>query len=139
MSGFDFNVVFVPLAWVSACAALGSGAFLVVRSFLRFRYQINQSMNMDLEMVRVTKKHIADGAQQNSESWKEEIFAMEQLLASLSTLKPKGSFLRGLFFDPPSIVFEIANPSLSEEIFFYLSIPKRFRESVEKQVHGFFP
>lgn len=139
MSGFDFNLIFIPLAWIAAVMALGSGGLLVVKSFLLFRYQVNQSMNMDLEMIQVTKKRLSEGTQLGAEAWKEEIFAMEQLLASLSVLKPKGSFLRGLFFDPPTIVFEIANPSSSEEIFFYLSIPKRYRESVEKQVHGFFP
>src|SRR3972149_10917489 len=95
---------------------------------------------MDLEMVRVTRKKEQEGKEQKSaEAWKEEIFAMEQLLSSLSMLKPKGNILKQMFFDTPTIVFEIANPSSSEEIFFYLSVPKRFRESAEKQVHSFFP
>ena len=47
--------------------------------------------------------------------------------------------MKKLFFDTPTIVFEIANPSSSEEIFFYLSFPKCFRESAEKQIHSFFP
>src|SRR3972149_11811464 len=95
---------------------------------------------MDLEMVRVTRKKEQEGKEQKSaEAWKEEIFAMEQLLSSLSMLKPKGNILKQMFFDTPTIVFEIANPSSSEEIFFYLSFPKRFRESAEKQIHSFFP
>ena len=139
MDGFDFNVILVPLSWLFSVVAILSGSFLVIRSFLRFRYQVNQSLNMDLEMIRVTRKQIAEGQPQTAESWKEEIFAMEQLLSSLSALKPQGNFLKRLFFDTPTIVFEIANPSSSEEIFFYLSVPKRFRESAEKQVHSFFP
>jgi hypothetical protein len=139
MEGFDFNGIFVPLAWVAAFVAIGSGAFLVARSFLRFRYQVNQSVNMDLEVIQVTKKKLAEGREQGAEAWKEEILAMEQLLSSLSVLKPKGNFLKKLFFEPPSVVFEIANPSSSEEISFYLSVPKRYRESIEKQVHSFFP
>lgn len=140
MEGLDFNIIFVPLAWVALFVALGSGAFLVVRSFLRFRYQVNQSLNMDLEVIKVTKKHQNDSQTISSaEAWKDEILAMEQLLASITNIKPKGVFLKSLFFEPPSIVFEIANPSSSEEISFYLSVPKRYRESVEKQIHSFFP
>lgn len=111
----------------------------MVRSFFRFRYQINQSLNMDLEVIRVLRKKEGEGQGQNAEGWKDEILAMEQLLSSLSTLKLAGSFLKKLFFETPNIVFEIANPSSSEEIFFYLSIPKRYRESAEKQIHSFFP
>ncbi|MEK9150999.1 MAG: TraM recognition domain-containing protein [Patescibacteria group bacterium] len=139
MTGIDFNIILVPLAWIFAFVAIVSGSFLVTRSFFRFRYQVNQSVNMDLEMVRVTRKELSEGREQNAEAWKEEILAMEQLLSSLTVLKPKGNFLKRLFFDTPTIVFEIANPSSSEEIFFYLSVPKRFRESAEKQIHSFFP
>lgn len=95
-------------------------------------------MNMDLEVVRVLRKREGRGQSQNAEGWKDEIHAMEQLLLSLSSIKPTGSFLKKLF-ETPNIVFEIANPSSSEEIFFYLSLPKRYRESVEKQIHSFFP
>jgi hypothetical protein len=142
MQGFDWNIILVPLTWIFALVAILSGTFLVIRSFLRFRFQVNQSVNMDLEMIRVTRKETPEGGQQqpqSAEAWKEEIFAMEQLLSSLTMLKPKGNILKKLFFDTPTIVFEIANPSSSEEIFFYLSVPKRFRESAEKQVHSFFP
>jgi len=140
MSAFDFNVILVPLAFFSASLAFISGLYLVMWSFFRFRYQINQSVNMDLEMIRVTRKEIPEGEnKQSAESWKEEIFPMEQLLSSLTMLKPKGNFLKRLFFDTPTIVFEIANPSTSEEIFFYLSVPKVFRENAEKQIHSFFP
>ena len=140
MAGFDFNTILIPLTWIFASAALLSGTFLVIRSFLCFRYQVNQSVNMDLEMIRVTRKEAPEGEREkNAEAWKEEIFAMEQLLSSLTVLKLKGNFFKKWFFDTPTIVFEIANPSSSEEIFFYLSVPKRFRESAEKQVHSFFP
>ncbi|MBI2439136.1 MAG: DUF87 domain-containing protein [Candidatus Moranbacteria bacterium] len=141
MEGFDLNIFLVPLTSLLALIALISGAFLVARSFFRFRYQINQSMNMDLEVIRVTHKEVPEGQsrEQSAEAWKEEIFAMERLLSSLAVLKPKGGMWKSLFFDTPTIIFEIANPSSSEEISFYLSLPKRFRESAEKQIHSFFP
>src|SRR3989344_5477326 len=140
MEGFDLNTILIPLTWIFASAALLSGTFLVIRSFLCFRYQVNQSVNMDLEMIRVTRKEAPEGEREkNAEAWKEEIFAMEQLLSSLTVLKLKGNFFKKWFFDTPTIVFELANPSTSEEIFFYLAVPKRFRESAEKQIHSFFP
>ncbi len=138
-SSFDLNIILAPLTAIFGLLALLSGGFLVVRSFFRFRFQVNQSLNMDLEIIKVIRKKEGEGQTQNAESWRDEILAMEQLLTSLSTLKPAGSFLKKLFFEAPNIVFEIANPSSSEEIFFYLSVPKRYRESIEKQVHSFFP
>lgn len=55
MNAIDFNVFLVPLAWIFSATAFFSGLFLVVKSFLNYRAQINRSMNMDLEIVRVTK------------------------------------------------------------------------------------
>lgn len=121
--------------------SLLSGVFLVVRSFLKFRAQINYSMNMELEVIRVTKinKNEAIKGSGEKEGWKEEIGAMEQLLTTLAKLKRDSSWLMKLFYDAPYISFEIANPSNSEEIFFFVAITKKFRESVEKQIHSFFP
>ncbi|MDP2838006.1 MAG: type IV secretion system DNA-binding domain-containing protein [Candidatus Moranbacteria bacterium] len=138
-SSFNLNIILVPLSALFGFIALVSGVFLVVRSFLRFRYQVNQSLNMDLEVIKVMRQKEGERKGENAASWKDEILAMEQLLSSLSTLRSTGSFFKNIFFEAPNIVFEIANPSSSEEIFFYLSIPKRYRESMEKQVHSFFP
>ncbi len=136
---FDLNFVLFPLAYLFGFFSLSSGFFLVVRSFLRFRYQVNQSLNMDLEVIKVMRKKENENQAAGAEAWKDEILAMEQLLSSLASLKPLGGFFKKFFFEAPNIVFEIANPSSSEEIFFYLSIPKRYRESAEKQIHSFFP
>lgn len=137
MASFDFNLVFIPFATFLGIVALGSGALMVARSFLRFRREINQSLSLDLEVIQVARTERS--GEIPADAWKEEIRGMEQLLASLSQIKhPLGWFERVLY-NPPTLVFEIANPSSSEEIFFYLAVPKRFRESVEKQVHSFFP
>ncbi len=138
-SSFDPNIILVPLAALFSFLSLTSGLFLVVRSFIRFRYQVSQSLNMDLEVIKVMHQKEGENQPQNAESWRDEILGMEQFLTSLSTIRPSGGFWRQLFFSAPNIVFEIANPSSSEEIFFYVSVPKRYRESVEKQLHSFFP
>lgn len=140
-SGFDWNVILVPLTVLFGLLSIFSGVFLVLRSMLRFRLSVSQSMNADLEVVKVSRPEPSQGDGQNraADAWRDEIVAMEQLLASISALKSKGSWWKRLIYHTPSIVFEIANPSTSEEIFFYISVPKRFRESIEKQVHSFFP
>ena len=73
---FDLNIVLVPLAYLFAFFALTSGLYLVVRSFFRFRYQVNQSLNMDLEVIKVMRVKQGEGQPQNAESWKDEILSM---------------------------------------------------------------
>lgn len=139
LSEFDLNIVLLPLAYLSGILALFSGIFLLIKTFLLVRFEVAQSLNLDLEVVQVSKKPLAEGASRGPEEWREEIRSMEQLLTSLASLKRHFSWWKHIFFEPPHLVFEIANPSSSEEIFFYLSVPKHYRESVEKQIHSFFP
>lgn len=140
METLDPNIILIPFAWVLSVITFISGFFWVLRSFLNYRAQINRSMNMDLEIVRVTKI-IKDKSAQRSEGevWKEEIGAMEQLLTTLSNIKEKKSMLGHFLYSEPYIALEIANPCGSEEISFYMAVPKKFRESIEKQVHSYFP
>jgi len=142
MTTLDLNIFLVPLACLFSAAAFFSGLLLVVKSFLNYRAQINRSLNMDLEVVRVSKifKDKNEAAtNSNPEAWKEEIGVMEQLLATLSNINEKKSILGHFLYSEPYIALEIANPSGNEEISFYLSIPKKFRESIEKQIHSYFP
>lgn len=136
MEGFD--VFIITLTLLLGLITLTTGIFLVVRGYYRFRYQINSSVNLDLEVIQVTNKRAGEEPK-SADAWKEEILAMEELITSLSRMKFNRGFWKELIMDQPSIVFEMANPSNSEEIFFYFAVPKLFRESVEKQVHSFFP
>lgn len=139
MEGFDFNSFFIPLAWVLAGITLASGSFLVLRSFLRFRYQVNQSIAMDIELVRVVKPAALPEGQKTQEAWKEEVLIMEKLLEAVASFKRSVSPMKRFFYEPPTIVFEMAQPAGSEEILFFIAMPKRFRDGIEKQVHSFFP
>ena len=118
-----------------------SGASLIFKGFFVFRARINRAMNMDLEIVKVSKVSDRESREgkKTAEEWKEEIGAMEQLLTSLSTVKESGKIFGGFFYDPPHISFEIANSAKSEEIVFFIAVPKKFKEKVEKQVHSYFP
>ncbi len=129
------------IIFLSGCAALLSGAWMVVLSFLGFRAEVNQSMNLDLEIIRVSRpeKREEEGGKKTQEMWKEEIGAMEQLLTALSSIKDIRGIKSRLLYGSPCVSFEIANSSKSEEIVFYIAVPRKFKESVEKQIHSFFP
>jgi type IV secretory pathway TraG/TraD family ATPase VirD4 len=98
-------------------------------------------MNMELEVIRVAKGENSTSSKENggTDDWKDEIGAMEQLLSTLASLRFKKRFFVGMFYDPPYVSLEIANPSNSDEIFFYVAVPKKIRENVEKQIHSYFP
>ncbi len=126
---------------LSGVVAFFSGIYLVLRSFFSFRAHINRSLNMEVELIRVTKifsNQDKEGRKSN-ESWKEEIGAMEQLLSSLTMVRRSNGILSGFLYGDPVISFEIANSSRDEEIVFFVGIPKKFRETVEKQINSFFP
>lgn len=139
MSTFDLNIIFVPLTIMLAILSLIAGGLLILRSFFNFRSQINRSVNMDLEIIRITKISKNQQEQETAEAWKDEIGAMEQLLGTLSNLKEKKSILGRFIYGQPHVTLELAQPANSEEILFYMAVPKRFSESIEKQVHSYFP
>jgi len=94
---------------------------------------------MNLEIIRVSKVLKAREENEKQEAWKEEIGAMEQLLSSLSTLRENKGFFHKMIYGDPYLSFEIANSTKEEEIIFFIAIPGKFRESIEKQIHSFFP
>lgn len=87
-------------------------------------------------MVTMPQEKKKEGEFQKPE--KEIISVMEQFFASLSNLKEKG-VMNQLLEIKPTIVFEIAIPSVGEEISFYAACPQRFSQILEKTILGFFP
>lgn len=136
---FGARDIFIILISFFGLITFFSGAFILLRSFLRFRFEVSRSLNMDLEVIKITKINKRKDEISKPDEWKEEIASMEQLLISLAGFRGKASLMQKLFYYPPHVVFEIANPSTSEEILFFMAVPRRFRESIEKQVHSFFP
>lgn len=134
------QLLFLSLILIAGIAAFISGGIFLFQSVVVFHRKIQASLNMDLEVVRVTlgggRKQGESGG--NPEQWKEEIGAMEQLLSSLAGLKKRHSIFGNPMGDA-TFSLEMANPSNSEEIFFYISFPRRYREAIEKQIHSFFP
>lgn len=141
MGNIDLNMITFTLVVVSGFLTLISGAGMVIRSYLGFRSQVNQSMNLDLDVIRVSKAELKPEEAQGKEKegWKNEIGAMEQLLSTLASIKGTKGFLKRLIYGSPSISFEIANPSNDEEIIFFVAVPKKFREQIEKHINSYFP
>jgi len=137
--GSDLNAILLPLTFLLGALSLLSGLWLVLKSITGFRGQLNRSMNMDLDIVRVSKVVKPKEESDKQEAWKEEIGAMEQLLTSLATLKEDKGWWYRMLYGAPHISFEIANSAKEEEIVFFVAVPKKFRESMEKQIHSFFP
>lgn len=125
---------------ISGFATLLSGVWFLVSSFLGFRAGINQSMNLDLDVIRVSKNTKNEEEKtKDAESWKGEIGAMEQMLTAFSSIRDTRSLLKKIIYGSPSISLEIANSAKSEEIVFFIAVPRKFRENIEKQIHSFFP
>ncbi len=140
MEDVTINIILVPLAWALGFLTLFSGGLLLLKSFFGFRKQINKSLELDVELVRVARPQKPQGGgPERGDAWKEEIAAMEQLLTALSNLKHPGNFFQKFLYHAPTVVLEIANPATNEEIYFLVAIPRVFRENVEKQIHSFFP
>ena len=136
----DYSSLINTLLLISGLATLFSGAWFVASSFFGFRAQVNQSMNLDLDVIRVSKiNKTEEDKNKEGESWKGEIGAMEQMLTAFSSIRDTRSFFRKIIYGSPAISLEIANSAKSEEIVFFIAVPRKFRENIEKQIHSFFP
>ena len=135
MNDLTFFILFI----ITGSVSLITGILLLIKSIFGYRILVNRSMNEDLEVIRVAQNRDRNEKNsQNPELWKEEIGVMEQLLTSLAQLKDKKLSWRAFLYGKPTITLEIANPAGKEEIFFYISVPKKYRSSLEKQVHSYF-
>lgn len=110
-------------------------AFLYIKTKLSNEGKITRSLNMIVLRVSVPKK-IEEQAQNKGEKDKENISVMEQLFASLSNIREE--MLKKIVYGPFYLSFEIATPIDSNEIFFYVSVPKKFQSIIEKQIHSFY-
>jgi len=124
-----FEIFFVAFLF---CAAL-----ILTITYLKIRRsgKITRSLNMAILQVSVSKKE-EQTERDRGESRRENIAVMEQLFSSLSNVREK--MLTRLFYGPFYMSFEVATPTDSNEIFFYVGVPKKFISIAEKQIHSFY-
>jgi len=123
-----------------ALAALAVGIIY----FVRHRKNFVHSFKFALLRVAVpviesnsADPHSPQAKNESLELVREKISVMEQLYATLSNIRPKTFWQR--FSRYPYFTLEIAVPYNQEGIAFYMAVPRNQVDSVEKQVHSFFP
>ena len=129
-----FNQILLLITFLLILSIAGIGALVFV-SGRRASGKITRALNMSLFLITLPKKIKREEGEAPKDE-KDIISVMEQLYSSLSNIREtKGSFIYG----QPHLTFEIATPYIGEEISFYMSIPSRYAEVIEKQIHGFYP
>ncbi len=121
-SEVDFLFVFL--------AAIASVAAIVV--WLRSQEAINRSLNMALFLVTLPKE-LKEDNKESEKNEKELISIMEQFYATMAKLDSS------ILYGPSHISFEIAVEAASQNISFYIVVPRKFEHHIEKQVHSFYP
>ncbi len=119
---FLFSLVAIMVVWLMYKRQRSSG-------------KITRSLNMAVLQVSVSKK--AEQKEKNAaEDRKQYISVMEQLFSSLSNIREP--MMTRLLYGPFYMSFEVSTPTDSNEIFFYVGVPKKFLTIVEKQIHSFY-
>jgi len=115
----------VAVAFIVGAALVGlTGlAYLFVR-WWKFKDREKKSLDFVLLQVAVPRDN------------ETKIDAAEQMFASLFSLKKGGGILKGLKAQD-HLSFEIV--ARKEDIRFYISVPDKLRDLVEKQIHGAYP
>jgi len=126
---------------ITGAVAVVSVIWFLLESFLLAKVRISRSLNSTLDVVKVVKPKKPENldSEKRTQSEKEEISVMEQLIATLSETKIKRNFIMNFFYGTPQITFEMAVPSDDEQISFFVSMPRQIKELVEKQIHSFYP
>lgn len=129
----DILGLIFPLILVSALIAV-----VVIYSKMMTAGKVTRSLNMAILQVSVSKSHgerreNADRAEER----KQLISVMEQFYSNISNIREE--IKTQLLYGPFNMSFEVATPIDSNEIFFYVGVPKKFQSIVEKQIHSFYP
>ncbi len=135
---FDLNLLLIPLAIVLAFVTFLSGLMFVGRSYFGFRAQVRSSLGMRTAIVKVGRPDSQDAQNPSPDAWRAEVQKMEELFGTLAGISARGGMIARWLYDEPTISLEIANPSDSEEIAFYVSASRSVWERVEKQIHSYF-
>ncbi|MBI2063703.1 MAG: DUF87 domain-containing protein [Candidatus Yanofskybacteria bacterium] len=130
-------LIVLLLVSLVAIIVIAVAAFIVLGG-MRTRGQVERALNMTLFLVRVpreTANSLAGGGGQKQE--KELIVVGEQLLSGLSNIHSKG--WNKFIYGEPYVTLEIAVHHIGEETHFYIAVPKRNEDIIEKQIYGLYP
>ncbi|MEN9407935.1 MAG: hypothetical protein RLZZ455_1151, partial [Candidatus Parcubacteria bacterium] len=118
-----FLAIVLSILLVGILIVGGVVGFYVLRLYLRNKERENESLGSTLLQVALPRDNEI------------KIDAAEQLFSSFAAIgKPPKRFA---FKNPPHIAFEIVG--LPGDIRFYVHVPKKLRDFVEKQINGAYP
>jgi hypothetical protein len=96
-----------------------------LKKYLEFK-KIRLSLNYSLILIELPKYHYLPKTENQMQKIVEEINNFENFLNALSKFKYP-------------LIFEIATPHYGEEIFFYLAVPRRYLNPIQKALKAFWP
>lgn len=130
-------VLEVSAGEIALCFVLLALLAVLTVAYLRLRNsgRITRSLNMAILQVSVSKKQ-EEKDKNSAEERKQYISVMEHLFASLSSIREP--MLTRFLYGPFYMSFEISTPITTNEIFFYVGVPKKFLSIMEKQIHSFY-
>ena len=105
---------------------------LIFISRMKEEGRLERSLNMVLFLVTLPRFKPEKDEEKNF------IAISEQFFTGLSEITDKG-FLKNFIYGQPYLVLEMAVSSNANEIVFYIAVPRKFSEILERQIHSFFP
>ncbi len=131
MTSFEAGILnFLTWTWL---------LWLIVRGILWFyREKINKKRTLDLCFLMVTmpkKESDQDEKNETTKDFKEKISIMEQLLTSFKSISSSSFSSKILGQD----IISLEYISDKNEIYFYVVIPKQYKELIEKQITWYYP
>ncbi len=135
------ETIIVILMILTGGVAVFSAGWFIFEIVILSKIKISKSLNSTLDIIKVVKPKKPENLdlEKRTQSEKEEISVMEQLLATLAEVKIRRNFIKNFFYGSPQIAVEMAVPSDKEQISFYVSVPRQLKELIEKQIHSFYP
>ena len=105
--------------------------------YSRYKKINNIGSGFGLQLFLISIPESKKTGENPTEALKNFISEMEKFISGLSGLKA-GSF-RKAFWGAPVFTFEIAAHNTGNEIFFYVSFPRKLANLLQNQLHGAFP
>lgn len=128
------TIIFISVIFTALIASIITALYFIFK--MREEGRLERSLNMVLFVVMLPG-FVSEKEGEKKEA-KNFIAIFEQFLTGLSEITDKG-FFKDFIYGKPYLVFEIAVPANADNIFFYISAPRKFVDIVERQIHSFFP
>ena len=120
--------------FIGVAVLMGIAAIFGIRLIMRMhrKEQVAYSLNLITLLVSLP---MHKQKQVSQDEMRKVIGVMEQFYTGIVQVE-KG-WLKGMFSGSSALSFEMVLPAIGEEIHFYLSVPRMYAETVEKQITGF--